>query len=139
MKYIKYLLLLMLIGLQLPSFAQQKKQKKDNIVFLLRQKEHIIQGVRTIVSLKEPGTSNIKPGKAVIIVCGPVVKDLVSGALNDPLEQARAHGITVYACGLSLAKFGISKDQLPSSVQYTENGLIKVLELQKEGYLSVEL
>lgn len=139
MKYIKYILLFLVIGVSEPSFSQPKGHKGDNIVFLLRQKEHIIQAVKTLVSLKESKISTVKPHASVIIVCGDAVKDLINADLLPILKIASEHHMYVYACGLSLSKFGISKDQLPSSVLYVENGLVKILELQKKGYLSVEL
>lgn len=139
MKYIKYILLFLVIGASEPSFSQSKSQKGDKIVFLLRQKEHIIQAVKTVVSLKESKISTVKPLASVIIVCGDAVKDLINADMLPLLKIASEHHILVYACGLSLTKFEISKDQLPPSVLYVENGLIKTLELQKKGYLSIEL
>ena len=43
------------------------------------------------------------------------------------------------ACGLSLAKFNKTQSDLVKGIDYTENGFIKAFELQKQGYLSVEL
>ena len=43
------------------------------------------------------------------------------------------------ACGLSLTKFNKTQNDLVKGIDYTENGFIKAFELQKQGYLSVEL
>ena len=59
--------------------------------------------------------------------------------MSHQLQMAAAQGILVYACELSLNKLGISKEALPANVLHVENGLIKSLELQIEGYLSIEL
>ncbi len=139
MKFLKILMILLSIGITSSSYSQQQIAKKDNIVFLLRQSEHFAQAVKTIASLKGKTVSSINPSKVVIILCGEMVKQISSEEMTRQLEIACTQGITVYACGLSLNKFGINKSSLPSSVLYVENGLIKSLELQKEGYLSIEL
>jgi intracellular sulfur oxidation DsrE/DsrF family protein len=139
MKSLKIIMIILSIGLTFSSYGQQQIVKDDNIVFLLRQPEHFAQAVKTVASLKQKNVSRIKPSKVVIILCGEMVKQLASEEMNRQLEMACTQGITVYACGLSLDKFGIDKSHLPSSVLYVENGLIKSLELQKEGYLSIEL
>jgi intracellular sulfur oxidation DsrE/DsrF family protein len=47
--------------------------------------------------------------------------------------------VSIMACGLSLTKFNKTKNDLVKGIKYTENGFIKAFELQKAGYLSVEL
>ena len=139
MKSLKILMFILSIGIAFSSYGQQRMVKEDNIVFLLRQPEHFAQAINTVASLKGKTVSGIKPSKVVIILCGEMVKQLFSEEMSRQVEIACTQGITVYACGLSLNKFGIEKSSLPSSVLYVENGLIKSLELQKEGYLSIEL
>jgi intracellular sulfur oxidation DsrE/DsrF family protein len=150
MKLSKYLIALILLSGHFYSNAQQnvtpdKIQSEktinpsDKIVFLLRQDEHITQAIKTAVDLKSKNISSVHPSETVLIICGESVKNLNSEKMIETLEVACAHNITVYACGLSLKKFGLTKKDLPPSVKYIENGLIKSLELQKQGYLSVEL
>ena len=139
MKYIKLLMMVLTMGFISTSQGQNQPVKGDNIVFLLRQQEHFIQAVKTIGALKEMKISNIKPSKVVVILCGEMLKNISSKEMSHQLELAHSQGITVYACGLSLNKLGISKESLPLNILYVENGLIKSLELQKEGYLSIEL
>ena len=139
MKYLKILMIILAVGFTFSTYGQQGPAKEDNIVFLLRQSEHFAQAVKTVASLKGKTVSSINPSKVVIILCGEMVKQISSEEMIRQVEIACTQGITVYACGLSLNKFGINKNSLPSSVLYVENGLIKSLELQKEGYLSIEL
>lgn len=139
MNFLKIIMIILSIGFTFSSYGQQQIVKEDNIVFLLRQPEHFAQAVKTVASLKQKDVSRINPSKVVIIVCGEMVKQLSSEEMSRQLEVACTQGIMVYACGLSLNKFGIDKSSLPTSVLYVENGLIKSLELQKEGYLSIEL
>ncbi|MGZ5253354.1 MAG: DsrE family protein [Flavitalea sp.] len=151
MKLIKYYIAFVLLVGQFAVSAQQNNQSKkiavsaqqnnpsDKIVFLLRQDEHITQAVNTAVDLKNKNISSVHPSEVAIIICGESVKNLNTEKMTETLEVACANNITVYACGLSMKKFGLTKKDLPASVQYIENGLIKSLELQKQGYLSVEL
>ncbi len=139
MKYIKIFMILLATGAISNSFGQKHPGKGDHIVFLLRQPEHFAQAIKTIAVLKETKVSTIKPSKVAIILCGEMLKNISSEEMKLQLDLAVAQEITVYACGLSLHKLGISKESLPSNVQYVENGLIKSLELQKKGYLSIEL
>ena len=139
MKYTKILMLALSLGLISTSFGQKKLAKGDNIVFLLRQQEHLTQAIKTIGTLHDSKVSKIKPAKVVIILCGEMLKNISSEEMSHQLDMAYAQGTTVYACGLSLNKLGINKESLPANVGYVENGLIKSLELQKAGYLSIEL
>ncbi len=123
------------------SFAQEKgEDKKDNIVFLLRQTEHINQAIKTIHQLKQNTSTNLAPGKIVIIVCGEAVTSLTTKDAASWVQKMKAYtDASIIACGLSLNKFKIDKKDLIAGIGFTENGLIKSLELQKAGYLSVEL
>lgn len=139
MKYIKIFIIVLTIGFISTSYGQKQPAKGDNIAFLLRQQEHFTQAVKTISALKEMKVSKIKPSKVVVILCGEMLKNISSEEMGHQLDLASAQGTTVYACGLSLTKLGISRESLPSNVLFVENGLIKSLELQKAGYLSIEL
>ena len=123
------------------GFAQKKAAHADNLVFLLRQPEHITQALKTIDQLKTGAvkSNSIKTGKVAIIVCGEAVKNFAGTTDNEMLEEAKRLGVTLYGCGLSLKKFEIKKEDLMPGMQYVENGFVKGFELQKQGYLSVEL
>jgi intracellular sulfur oxidation DsrE/DsrF family protein len=105
------------------SFSQNAHHaKKDNLLFLLRQTEHINQALKTVEQLQNNLTTTLKTGEVVII------------------EKIKQYpNISIMACGLSLTKFNKTAKDLVPGIKYTENGLIKALELQKAGYLSVEL
>lgn len=112
---------------------------KDNLLFLLRQTEHIIQALKTIEQLETSGTS-LKAGKIIIIVCGEAVTSLGSKDAEVWVGRiSRYPHVAIMACGLSLKKFNKTQADLVKGIDYTENGFIKAFELQKQGYLSVEL
>ncbi len=78
MKYIKILTILISIGFSSISFAQKPSAKQDDIVFLLRQEEHLNQAIKTIGALKQKNVSKIGPAKVVIILCGEMLKNISS-------------------------------------------------------------
>ncbi len=123
------------------GFAQEANHgKKDNLLFLLRQTEHINQALKTIDQLQSTANTTLKPGKVVIIVCGEAVIALTSKEAEAWVDKINKHpNVSLVACGLSLTKFNKSQHDLVKGIDYTENGFIKAFELQKQGYLSVEL
>lgn len=122
------------------GFAQ-KKATSDNLLFLLRNPQHVTQALKTVDQLRsEPAASKtIRPGKVVIIVCGEAIKEFTGPVANASVKEANRLGIDLVGCGLSLKKFELIKTDLMPGMGYVENGLIKAFELQKAGYLSVEL
>lgn len=121
------------------AFAQNNKGK-DDLLFMLRQKEHINQAIKTIESLKTNNTSKLIVGNIVIIVCGEAVVNLTTEDAKTWVGQIEQYkNVSIMACGLSLDKFQKKEEDLVSGIKYTRNGFIKAFELQKLGYLSVEL
>lgn len=123
------------------GFSQKyNSDKKDNLLFLLRQTEHINQALKTIDQLHANPTTTLKTGKVVIIVCGEAVTALGTKDAEEWVETISKHpNVSIMACGLSLTKFNKTKNDLVKGIDYTANGFIKAFELQKQGYLSVEL
>jgi intracellular sulfur oxidation DsrE/DsrF family protein len=46
--------------------------------------------------------------------------------------------VRVAACGISLERAGVDPSALVPSVEVVPNGLVEVLRLQRDGFLSVE-
>lgn len=130
---------LLTVLLSAAAFAQTNT-KNDNLLFLLRQPEHISQAIKTIGSLYNKGGGTLHPGKTEIIVCGETVKQLTTDEGSVWVEQLKNFkDVKLVACGLSLNKFNLDRKDLLPGISYTENGFIRAFELQKQGYLSVEL
>ena len=123
------------------SFSQKSHHaKKDNLLLLLRQTEHINQAIKTIEQLESNSKSTLKIGNAVIIVCGEAVTSLTTAEGEAWIDKISKYpNVSIMACGLSLTKFNKTEKDLVPGIKYTPNGLIKAFELQKAGYLSIEL
>ncbi len=123
------------------GFSQKSNSgKKDNLLFLLRQTEHINQALKTIDQLHAKPKTTLRTGKVVIIVCGEAVTTLGTKDAEAWVEKLSKYpNVSLMACGLSLTKFNKTQNDLVKGIDYTENGFIKAFELQKQDYLSVEL
>jgi intracellular sulfur oxidation DsrE/DsrF family protein len=79
-------------------------------------------------------------GTFKVVVCGKSVQDLLDEEkMADAVAILQASGVEMYACGLSLKKFGVDPTSLPEFYQVVPNGLVFGFELQKEGYYSITL
>lgn len=141
MKTKNFVLTIAVLLTSLISFSQHSDTAgKDQLLFLLRQKEHINQAIKTIEDLKGGGRSTLEAGNVVMIVCGEAVTSLTCYEASEWVKRInRLPNVSLLACGLSLEKFGQTEKDLVPGVGYTRNGFIKAFELQKQGYLSVEL
>ncbi len=141
MKYKHLLFAITTILISSAVFSQSNQEnEKDNLLFLLRQKEHINQALKTVDYLAGEANTRLNTGKVVIIVCGEAVTTLTTNEADKWVQRISKHpNVSIMACGLSLNKFNKTKNDLVKGIEYTENGFIKAFELQKQGYLSVEL
>ncbi len=81
-----------------------------------------------------------KFGDFQVVVCGKAVQDLTNQEImKDFIEKAGKAGVTINACGFSLKKFSVDRSKLPEALRVVENGILHNFELQKKGYLSIEL
>jgi intracellular sulfur oxidation DsrE/DsrF family protein len=140
MKLKRFSVMVWMLFATIAAFAQHT-DKHDNLVFLLRQPGHITQALKTVDQLRDSKNYNgsIHPGKIVIIICGEAVTEFAAREDSEVVQRARKAGVTLMGCGLSLQKFDLKKEALMPGVEYIDNGFIKSFELQKAGYLSVEL
>lgn len=144
----KKLILLLLLGTasllptklkaqDLPVTQVENSIKTDGkYAMLIRNAEHLKASVKTAAGLIKENPKL----KFQIVVCGALVKDLVSDTeIRQLMDKAKSTGIKVLACGLSMDKFSITAKDLPTSVQVTQNGLIYIFGLQENGYKTITL
>lgn len=85
-------------------------------------------------------TDSTTYGTFKVVVCGKSVQDLLDEEkMADAVASLQESGVEMYACGLSLKKFGVDPAALPEFYQVVPNGLVFGFELQKEGYYSITL
>lgn len=141
MKYTKPLVLatmmfLLIIGeAYTQSITTNPEHGIDNYAMLIRNINHLNPAIKTVEMLQQD--SGTTPQNFEVVICGKAVKDLKPNA--DLLKKAENHGITLSVCGMSLTKFSITEDQLPEYIKVVPNGLIRIFELQKKGYLTITL
>ena len=81
-----------------------------------------------------------KFGDFQVVVCGKAVQDLTNKeTMTGFLQKAEKSGVIINACGFSLKKFNVKRSGLPETLRVVENGILHNFELQKKGYLSIEL
>ncbi len=116
----------------------ESAESKDNFAILLRKGNHLRVAVRTAREIQE--NPRFRMGRFEIIVCGREIEQLQqNGPLKATLEEASRLGVQVQACGISLEKFGVKADLLAPEVSVVPNGLMHAFELEKDGYLMIEL
>lgn len=79
-------------------------------------------------------------GNFEVIICGKDVIEITNQEKMEKfIEQAKKLNVSIIACGFSLKKFEVDPDKLSDDVKIMDNGILYNLELQKKGYLSLEL
>lgn len=111
-----------------------------NVVILVREPNHLEAAISTIREMKNGG-AKLSANKAAIVVCGQ--KGIEALKRDSPLEKeikiAGNNHIEIKACGLTLRKMKLKASNLLPSITIVENGLLEMIKLQHENYISVEL
>lgn len=75
-----------------------------------------------------------------LVVFGPALKSFVPGS-NDPalmqmLDALQTQGMTFGACGNTMKNFSITAEQLPAKSHILpQGGVVRIMELQEQGYI----
>ena len=110
----------------------------DNYATLVRKIPHIKASIKTARQMK--ANDRHRAGKFEVIICGKVVKKLGNRPqVNNIVEKGQALSIRFSACGMSMNKFGIEKSDLAEGIQVIPNGIVRMFDLQEQGYYAVEL
>tara|TARA_R100001369_G_scaffold28219_3_gene50683 strand:- start:11992 stop:12414 length:423 start_codon:yes stop_codon:yes gene_type:complete len=120
--------------------AQTTKQEQHshNYVVLTKKIPQLQPIFLTAEALaKEDGKSF---GDFQAIICGKTVEDLTDKEMMKSfIEKAEKAHVKIVVCGLSLKKFKVNKEDIPHELEVVDNGLLHNFQLQKKGYLSIEL
>lgn len=110
----------------------------QNFGMLVRTEEHIKASVKTASELLKG--DKLKTDHIEIIICGEAVELLKKGSvIEDVLKKAIDMKVRVVACGMSMEKQKVNKESLFPGVEIEPNGIIRIFELQNQGYKTVEL
>ncbi|XCF04739.1 sulfur reduction protein DsrE [Tamlana crocina] len=119
--------------------AQNINLKKNNYLVLSKNIQQLKPVLLTANELaKEDGE---KYGAFYVIICGKTVKDISNNPdFNALLEKAKAQKVNVFVCGISLSKFNINPETLPSSnLEITPNGILYGFQLTKKGFITLTI
>lgn len=114
--------------------AMQTDNPNPNYALLVRNYNHLKAAIKTVDMLT-------KEGRTVehfeVVLCGKKITQINKN--RDLIKKAQKTGITVTACGMSMNKFSMTKSDLPDSVRVVKNGLIRIYDLQEQGYKTITL
>lgn len=140
------LLIISGVWLAIPADARHTSLAEDtalhrtghDVVLLVREPQHLSAALKTAKELRSDAT--LQTCRIEIIVCGKASSSLQAGSeMEAALREAAGEDVVITACGMSLKQTGIDPATLIDIVQVVPNGLTRALQLQAEGYLSVEL
>jgi intracellular sulfur oxidation DsrE/DsrF family protein len=132
--------LLLLTIFSLTSCAAQTEvtNEKNNYVVLTRKIPQLKPILLAAEELKKEDAKSF--GEFQVVVCGKTVSDLTDAeAMKEFTEKANNLGVRLNACGFSLKKFKVDPSKLPEEMHVVENGILYNLQLQKKGFISLEL
>ena len=79
-------------------------------------------------------------GSFEIIICGKDIGEITNTEKMDGfIDKAKNLNVNIIACGFSLKKFEVDPDKISGDIKIIDNGILYNMELQKKGYLSLEL
>lgn len=113
-------------------------QEKNNYVVLTKK---VPQLKPIILSAQELAVEDGNTfGKFEVVICGKTVRELTDPeVMQKYISQAEQAGVELVACGFSLKKFGVDRQNIPSQLRVVENGILYNFQLQKKGYTSITL
>ena len=121
----------------LPAFAADKQK----VVYHLADEDKagfVLNNIRNHID----GMGGPDRVQIVLVMHGPVVKsfgdiDAVDRVRND-VKALQADGVEVDVCANSLKAFNLKLDELlPGLVEASASGVVRIAELQSQGYLYI--
>ena len=82
-----------------------------------------------------------RPVEGVVVVNGPGAQQVTASMdmeLSELVTKLAAQGIVFFVCNNSLVQFDITPEVLHPAFKVTRAGILKLVELQREGYAYVK-
>ncbi|CDF79303.1 sulfur relay, DsrE/F-like protein [Formosa agariphila KMM 3901] len=118
--------------------AQDINSKKNNYVVLSKNIQQLKPVLLTANELAKEDGKNY--GAFYVIICGKTENDISNNSdFNALLEEAKAQKVNVFVCGISLSKFNINPESLPSNLEITPNGILYGFQLKKKGFITLTI
>lgn len=120
------------------TIKAQGHNDQNNYLVLTKQ----IQQLQPIILTAEALAKEDGPGFGdfQVVICGQTVKELTDKHMMKKfIHKAEQSNIKLVICGFSLDKFEVDREELPEGLEIVENGILYGFQLQKKGYLSIEL
>lgn len=116
------------------TVATQAEKQSNSYALLIRNYNHLQAAIKTVNMLTEEGRTI---DDFEVVLCGKKIAEINDN--QDLLKKAQQKDITVTACGMSMNKFSVKKSDLPDGVRVVKNGLIRIFDLQEQGYKTITL
>lgn len=118
--------------------AQDINLKKNNYLALSKNIQQLKPVLLTANELAKEDRK--KHGAFYVIICGKTVNDISDNPdFNVLLKKAKVQNIKVFVCGISLSKFNINPEALPSNLEITPNGILYGFQLIKKGFITLTI
>lgn len=114
---------------------QIQPRSGQSYAMLVRNFNHLNAAIKTVRMMEEDDANSIHHFE--VVICGKIVTEFNDNA--DLIDDATQAGIKLSACGMSLNKFSITEGELPQGVGVVPNGLIRIFDLQEQGYKTITL
>jgi intracellular sulfur oxidation DsrE/DsrF family protein len=112
--------------------------EKNNYVVLTSKIPQLQPIILTAEALTEEDGE--KFGDFQVIICGKTVTDLTDKEMmQEFIDKAEKAKVKIVICGFSMKKFGVDQKEIPQELEVVNNGILYDFQLQKKGYLSIEL
>ena len=133
-----FAIILSLFTASAQDHSSRGNSNKNNYVVLTKKVPQLKPIILTAEALKAQDRDNY--GVFQVIICGKTVEELTDKDDMKPfLEAAQKANVKIVVCGFSMKKFEVKAEDLPEELQVVPNGILYDFELQKKGYLSIEL
>lgn len=138
MKTIFYSSIFLILALFTGNNVNAQQDSKQNYVVLTKKVPQLQPILLTAEKLKEEDGADF--GNFEVIICGKEIGDISDPSkIGEFIAKAEKLGVQLVACGFSLNKFKVDKEDVPKEMKIVENGILYNFQLQKKGYLSLSL
>lgn len=118
--------------------ANNSHQKEKKYALLVSTESEIKVAVATAKQLFSNPKYNAK--KFEVVICGKAVESIKNNSEIQPaIQEGMTMGVDFKACGISLGNSKIAPDELIKGIEIVPNGLLRIFDLQEDGYKTIEL